>query len=165
MVAELKELVLIESPTHDKAACDQLCAVLADKFRQLGGRVKAASAEESGRPPSGGFRRANGPQAHPAAGPLRHRVRHRARLATMPWRESKGLVYGPGVFDMKGGIVQMMFAIRALQEQRAAAPSHSPFCWSPTKKRAARPREPSPRSWPAAARRCWCASPQVAAER
>ena len=33
----------------------------------------------------------------------------------MPWRESKGLVYGPGVFDMKGGIVQMMFAIRALQ--------------------------------------------------
>ena len=36
-------------------------------------------------------------------------------LATMPWRESKGLVYGPGVFDMKGGIVQVMYAVRALQ--------------------------------------------------
>ncbi len=34
----------------------------------------------------------------------------------MPWRESKGLVYGPGVFDMKGGIVQTMFALRALRE-------------------------------------------------
>ena len=34
----------------------------------------------------------------------------------MPWREEKGRLYGPGVFDMKSGIVQMMFAIRALRE-------------------------------------------------
>ncbi len=45
-------------------------------------------------------------------------------LATMPWRESKGLVYGPGAFDMKGGVVQMMYAIRALQ---AAGPLARPI--------------------------------------
>ena len=36
-------------------------------------------------------------------------------LANMPWREQKGRLYGPGVFDMKGGIAQIMFALRALQ--------------------------------------------------
>ncbi|MGH9810797.1 MAG: M20 family metallopeptidase [Terriglobia bacterium] len=36
-------------------------------------------------------------------------------LETMPWVERQGRLHGPGVFDMKGGIVQMLFAIRALQ--------------------------------------------------
>jgi glutamate carboxypeptidase len=30
--------------------------------------------------------------------------------------EEKGVVRGPGVFDMKGGVVQMVFALRALSE-------------------------------------------------
>ncbi len=48
MVAGLKELVLLESPTHDKAACDQLCGVLADKFLELGGRVKVHRQKKAG---------------------------------------------------------------------------------------------------------------------
>ncbi|MGA3127435.1 MAG: M20/M25/M40 family metallo-hydrolase [Candidatus Korobacteraceae bacterium] len=32
----------------------------------------------------------------------------------MPWRELDGRLFGPGVFDMKGGIVQALFALRAL---------------------------------------------------
>lgn len=43
-------------------------------------------------------------------------------LKSMPWREQKGCLYGPGVFDMKSGIVQMMFAIRALSEVRKGLP-------------------------------------------
>jgi glutamate carboxypeptidase len=38
-------------------------------------------------------------------------------LATMPVRTEDGLLYGPGVFDTKGGLVQMTFALRALAEQ------------------------------------------------
>jgi glutamate carboxypeptidase len=37
-------------------------------------------------------------------------------LATMPVRIGDGLLHGPGVFDMKGGLVQMIFALRALAE-------------------------------------------------
>jgi glutamate carboxypeptidase len=37
-------------------------------------------------------------------------------LEKMPVRVDDGLVYGPGVFDMKGGLVQLLFALRALAE-------------------------------------------------
>ena len=37
-------------------------------------------------------------------------------LATMPVIEREGRLYGPGVFDMKGGIALFVFAMRALRE-------------------------------------------------
>ena len=114
MVADLKELVLMESPTHDKAACDALCAVLAAKFLQLGGRVKLYRQKQAGDHLQVEFAGAKDRKPILLLGHY-DTVYPTGTLATMPWRESKGLVYGPGVFDMKGGIVQAMFAIRALQ--------------------------------------------------
>lgn len=114
MVADLKELVVAESPTHNKAACDALCTVLAAKFRQLGGRVKVHRQKHAGDHLQVEFAGAKGRKPILLLGHY-DTVYEIGTLATMPWRESKGLVYGPGVFDMKGGIVQVMFAIRALQ--------------------------------------------------
>ena len=37
-------------------------------------------------------------------------------LETMPVRRDGNVLYGPGVFDMKGGITQMMFALRLLKQ-------------------------------------------------
>jgi glutamate carboxypeptidase len=37
-------------------------------------------------------------------------------LAAMPFRQSKGRLWGPGVFDMKGGLAFFIFAMRALWE-------------------------------------------------
>ena len=37
-------------------------------------------------------------------------------LGTMPFRQSKGRLWGPGVFDMKGGLAFFIFAMRALWE-------------------------------------------------
>jgi glutamate carboxypeptidase len=37
-------------------------------------------------------------------------------LAEMPVVERDGRLHGPGVFDMKGGLVQMLFALRAARE-------------------------------------------------
>jgi glutamate carboxypeptidase len=121
MVAALKKLVSLESPTHDKAACDHLCTVLVEKFRQFGGREKIHRQKKAGNHLQVEFA---GARYRKPVLLLGHydTVYGIGTLASMPWRESKGLVYGPGVFDMKGGIVQMMFAIRALQETLGALP-------------------------------------------
>jgi glutamate carboxypeptidase len=37
-------------------------------------------------------------------------------LATMPFRESRGRLWGPGVLDMKAGLVFFIFAMRALRD-------------------------------------------------
>jgi len=37
-------------------------------------------------------------------------------LATMPFREAKGRLWGPGVLDMKSGLVFFIFAMRALRD-------------------------------------------------
>jgi glutamate carboxypeptidase len=38
-------------------------------------------------------------------------------LSSMPFRQSQGRLWGPGVFDMKAGLVFFIFAMRALREQ------------------------------------------------
>jgi len=119
MMTAVKELVLQESPTHDKAACDALCASLAEQFRQLGGRMKIHRQKKAGNHLQAEFAGARNRKPILLLGHY-DTVYPLGTLASMPWRESKGLVYGPGVFDMKGGIVQMMFAIRALQETLGA---------------------------------------------
>lgn len=43
-------------------------------------------------------------------------------LSRMTWREEKGKIFGPGIFDMKFGVVQILFAIRALQQQHGVLP-------------------------------------------
>jgi len=37
-------------------------------------------------------------------------------LKTMPWRQADGRLWGPGVLDMKGGVVFFIYAMRALRE-------------------------------------------------
>jgi glutamate carboxypeptidase len=44
-------------------------------------------------------------------------------IRTMPFREADGRLYGPGVLDMKAGIVFFLFAARALRELEIAVPS------------------------------------------
>jgi glutamate carboxypeptidase len=43
-------------------------------------------------------------------------------LARMPFRNSKGRLYGPGVYDVKGGIAFFVYAIRVLRELEIDVP-------------------------------------------
>ncbi len=40
-------------------------------------------------------------------------------LAKMPWREDKKKIYGPGVYDMKSGVMMALTAVAALQDLNA----------------------------------------------
>jgi glutamate carboxypeptidase len=117
MVAAARELVLRESPTHDKVACDQLCEYLARQFKSLGGKDRIHPQANTGNHLQVDF---PGREQRAPILLLGHfdTVYELGTLQTMPWSERDGRLYGPGVFDMKAGIVQMMFAIQALGEVR-----------------------------------------------
>jgi glutamate carboxypeptidase len=51
-------------------------------------------------------------------------------LRKMPFCVKGGKAYGPGVFDMKAGIVQALFAFQALYETNAAMRKRVVFLWT-----------------------------------
>ena len=115
MVAALRELVLLESPTHEKHACDLLCSHLAGQFARLDGVVSINRQTAAGDHLQIDF---TGREQRPPVMLLGHfdTVYGLGTLESMPWREDDDRLYGPGVFDMKASIVQMMFALKALRE-------------------------------------------------
>jgi glutamate carboxypeptidase len=121
MIATVRDMVERESPTHDKQACDALCAHLAAKFGKLGGKIRLHRQRTSGNHLEVAF---SGSRNRRPILLLGHfdTVYDLATLKKMPWREEKGKLSGPGVFDMKSGIAQMMFAIEALQSTGVKLP-------------------------------------------
>ncbi len=116
MVASVRELVLRESPTHSKQACDVLCSYLAGEFEKLGGRVKIHRQKNAGHHLQVDLVGGRGPRRPVLLLGHYDTVYELGTLRTMPWSERNGRLYGPGVFDMKSGIVQMMFALLALRQ-------------------------------------------------
>ena len=121
MVERVRELVVRESPTQDKLACDELSSYLAVEFERLDGRVKVHRQDIAGDHLQVDF---TGDEQRPPLLLLGHldTVYDVGTIESMPWREEEGQLYGPGVFDMKSGIAQIMFALAALREIRGSLP-------------------------------------------
>jgi len=121
IVASIRELVEVESPSDNKAAVDRLSGVVAAKFAALGGVVKVHPAAAFGSTLQVDF-------AGKAPGKpvllLGHydTVYPLATLASMPCREADGKLTGPGVLDMKSGIALMLAALSALKEWHGGLP-------------------------------------------
>lgn len=112
MVALLTQLVELESPTDDKAALDQLSGFLVKECRALGAEVQVLSQQESG----------NHVRARWGSGTggvliLCHMdtVWDVGTIRDRPVRIEDEKLYGPGAFDMKGGIVNVLWALRTLR--------------------------------------------------
>jgi glutamate carboxypeptidase len=121
MVASVRKMVLRESPTQNKQACDALCSYLAMEFERLGGRVRIHRQRSAGDHLQVNFTGGKGRKPVLLLGHF-DTVYDVGTLQTIPWREEKGRLYGPGVFDMKSGIAQMMFALAASREIRGGLP-------------------------------------------
>ena len=117
MVACVAELVQRESPTHNKLACDELGTHLEVQFERIGGRVKIHRQDIAGDHLQVDFCGAEDRKPVLLLGHF-DTVYDVGTIESMPWREENGRLYGPGVFDMKSAIAQMIFALDALREVR-----------------------------------------------
>jgi glutamate carboxypeptidase len=107
------ELASLESPTSDKRAVDRLAAWMCARLTALGWsavRLPSTSTGDHVRAEIG-----DGPAPVLLLGHL-DTVWPVGQLLQMPIRREDGQLYGPGVFDMKGGIAVGLLAVRALQE-------------------------------------------------
>ena len=112
MVADLKRLIALESPTSYKPAVDELGRALAAELRELGGEVEVIPKAEVG----------DVLRARWNAGPggvviLSHMdtVWDVGTVAERPTRVDGDRIHGVGSMDMKGGIVIALWALRALR--------------------------------------------------
>jgi glutamate carboxypeptidase len=120
-----------ESPSLDKAAVDRFGRLVAAEWRRRGAQVALLRQRQRGDHvraewnPSG--RRAQGQIL--VLGHL-DTVYGLGTLARMPFRISRGRAFGPGVFDMKGGLVIALFAIDALAEAKLTPGKRIVFLWT-----------------------------------
>lgn len=114
MVALLRSLAEIESPSRDPASQDEILELLARRVRELGFRTRRVRGKVCG-----GHLLA---RPEDRRGPYQLILGHcdtvwpTGTLASMPVSVDGDTMRGPGVFDMKAGLVQMLFALSSLRQ-------------------------------------------------
>jgi len=127
MLQHLEALVTLESPSEDKAAVDRASHLVAGWFEELGGKFRLHRQKTFGdllEVRFGAKRRRPSVLADGRRKPillLGHldTVWPMGTLVKMPFRVAKGKVFGPGVYDMKAGVVMALHALAMLRERQA----------------------------------------------
>jgi glutamate carboxypeptidase len=121
IVATIRELVEIESPSDNKAAVDRLGEIVAQKFSAIGGTARFHKAENFGNHLQVDFAGRDGGKPILLLGHY-DTVYPLGTLAAMPCRSEGGKLTGPGVLDMKSGISLMIAAVAGLKEWHGELP-------------------------------------------
>ncbi len=128
MLAMLGEFVRLESPSGDPEATRRM-GDLATRALTEGAsgflteaEVDAIPGEGNSGPERGPHRRIRILGSDPEAKPLLllghlDTVWRHGTLEELPWRVEEGVAFGPGVYDMKAGLVQTIWALRALDRR------------------------------------------------
>jgi len=116
MLKMIAELVGIESPTEDRTGVNRCVAQVERWIKTTGGKSQRSRQGTAGDLLVGRF----GP-ARSTVKPLLllghlDTVWPLGTLRKMPFRVRQGRVWGPGVLDMKAGVVMALSALRMLQE-------------------------------------------------
>jgi glutamate carboxypeptidase len=131
MLGTLKKLVCCESPSTEKPAADACAALLVELWKTQAVEVEILPQKQRG----AHLRLTHQPSAGKPRGQilvLGHydTVYASGTLRKMPFRLAAGKVFGPGVFDMKAGIVQALFALRTLQQLAPPLFKRIVFLWT-----------------------------------
>ncbi|HMI53987.1 MAG TPA: M20 family metallopeptidase [Candidatus Saccharimonadales bacterium] len=131
MLSILRQFVVAESPSLEKAPSDLCCSIIAGEWAKRSVRVDRLKQKRRGDQ----LRFTYWPHSSRPAGQLLilghyDTVYATGTLAKMPFRVSGGKVFGPGTFDMKAGIVQGLFALDAIQQNAATLRKRLVFLWT-----------------------------------
>jgi glutamate carboxypeptidase len=118
----LRDLVLVESPSDNKPAVDEAVRLVASLAKTVGGRVKLHRQKLFGDVLEVRFGSARGGRKPVMLLGHLDTVWPLGTLRTMPWRKRDGRFYGPGVLDMKSGVVMALAAIRVLDKVGVSRP-------------------------------------------
>jgi glutamate carboxypeptidase len=115
MLSELRPWVECESPTHEAAAVNRMMDLASRDLALMGAHITRIP----GRFGYGDCVRATLPHPRPAQPGLllmghMDTVHPVGTLAALPWRRDGNRCYGPGIYDMKGGNLLLLEAIRQL---------------------------------------------------
>jgi len=131
MTRLLGRFVRAESPSDEKTAVDRFGRIVAAEWRRRGARVTLLR------------QRVRGDHIRAEWNPLGGRAKGQVlvlghldtvyglgTLARMPFRMTRGRAYGPGTFDMKGGLVIALFAVDAFVAARYQPEKRIVFLWT-----------------------------------
>lgn len=116
MVEFLKRLVRFETPSRDPEAQSHILTFLGEKLIGLSYKVNLYPGKQTG-----GFLMAM-PLHRKKGAPVQLLIGHcdtvwkKNTLSEMPIAEEEDRLSGPGIFDMKAGLTQMIFALQAIQD-------------------------------------------------
>jgi len=131
MTRLLERLVRAESPSDNKSSVDRLGRIVAAEWRRRGADVTFLRQKTRG-----DHVRA---QLNPLGGRRTGQILVLGHLDTvyglgtleqMPFRVSRGRAFGPGTFDMKGGLAIALFAADALLATGRACEKRIVFLWT-----------------------------------
>lgn len=116
MTELLEALVRAESPSSSAASQMPVKKILAEEFSALDMRVRSGRGQTSGGSLFARPRKRNGDARWQLLLGHFDTVWPTGTIESMPFEVDGNVIRGPGVFDMKGGIVQIIFALRALRD-------------------------------------------------
>jgi len=118
MINLLKEIVLRESPSGDKKAVDACSSFIIKEFKKTGAKITRFPQKKIG----------DLYLAEYSSGALRKKKEQLlilthidtvwpvGKIKKMPFHVSRNKILGPGVLDMKAGLVMVIFSLRSLKE-------------------------------------------------
>ena len=131
MLVTLESFVRAESPSYEKGPSDRCATLLAKEWSKRGAQVERVAQRERG-----DHLRITWSPKGPGPGRqyliLGHydTVYSTGTLQKMPFRILRGKAFGAGIFDMKAGLVQALFALEAIQRTDAPVNHRLVFLWT-----------------------------------